>query len=283
MLNSALGIFFYLLLPNHWSWNLLSSSEKDIILDSCYRHNTTQCAYPAEYDREHGRKSSPESTKEGKLLQYALEKYSPSSVLEFGPGSGFYTRQVLSFPSVKRYHAIDIVQPCIEYVKAQVAAKQEDVKSSFICGDFLKYEFNHKYDLILFVSTLHHIPNRADYLAKCLSLLSHSGVVVAIEPAHNIVRILRLIWRFYKKYHKRSFWRNRDNLSTHHFMTMLEMNYIRKKCNMKINEIISFSFPGERFAPFAVGSEFGFGVCRRPSAISMFTNQIYISFSRNSE
>jgi 2-polyprenyl-3-methyl-5-hydroxy-6-metoxy-1,4-benzoquinol methylase len=242
-----------------------------------------QYVSPADYDREHRRKGPPESTKEGKLLKHALEEYSPSSVLEFGPGSGFYTKQIFSFPSVEEYHAIDIVQPCLDHVRAEVASKQDNIRASFICGDFLKHEFRQKYDLILFMSTLHHIPNRFEYLEKCSRLLSDRGVVVVIEPMHNIVRILQLIWRFCKKYHKKSFWHNRENLSTHHFITMLEMKHLTKKCNIKMNEIIFFSFTGEKFAPLAIRSKLGFLTCSRRNPISIFANQVYVSFSKNLE
>lgn len=281
MLNNTLGLLLYLLLPYRWSWNLMTDSEKEIILDACHRHNNVQYALPENYDRDHERKGSPESTKEGKLLQYALTKYSPSSVLEFGPGSGYYAKQIFCFSSIKKYHAIDIVQSCLEYVKAEVAAKHKEVKSSFIYGDFLKQEFSQKYDLILFMSTLHHIPNRIAYLEKCSSLLSDRGVVVVIEPRHNVLRILQLMWRFCRKYHKKSFWHNRENLSTHHFMTMLEIKYIRKKCNMKIDEIIFFSIMGERLVPFVLRSKLGFPACSRFNPFSTIASQIYVSFSRN--
>lgn len=279
MLNNTIGIFLYILLPNHWSWEyLLSNSEKKVILDACYRHNNVQYAIPENYDREHKRRGPPEWTKEGKLLQYTLKKYSPSSVLEFGPGSGFYAKQIFSFPSVKEYHAIDIVQPFLEYVKREIATKQDRIKSAFICDDFLKHEFGQKYDLILFISTLHHIPNRVEYLKKCSLLLSDRGVVIFIEPTHRFYRILKLLRDFYKEYHKKEFWSDRENLSTHHYITMLEVNYIRRKCNMKINEVIFFNI-GERYASFVSRSKLGFPVCSKFNPYSMFAGQIYVSFS----
>lgn len=279
MLNNAFGIFLYLLLPTHWVWRLLSNIEREIILDACYNHNNAQYALPENYDREHERQGSPESTEVGKFLQHALQKYSPGSVLEFGPGSGFFTRQIFNAPSVKQYCAVDIVQPCLDYVKEGIAAKQTRIKSEFICGDFLKQEFGQKYDLIIFMSTLHHIPNRVEYLKKCAALLSNRGTVIIIEPTHRVIRIFRLIWRFFRKYRKKSFWQNRNNLSTHSFITMLEIRHLRRKCNLKINEVVFFSIAGARFVPPILRSKIGFLHCSALNPISMLAQQIYVSFS----
>lgn len=280
MLNNTLGIFLYILLPNHWVWNLLSGSEKQIILDACYRHNNKQFAHPDEYDRDHNRHEAPEKTKEGKFLQHALDKYAPVSVLEIGVGSGFYARQIFNCPTVQEYHAVDIVQPFLEYVKREIADKQSRIKTAFYHEEFLKQEFGRKYDLILFMSTLHHIPNRLDYMKKCESILSDRGVIVIIEPTHRIIRISFLLWRFYKKYSKKSHWQNRDNLSTHSFITMLEINYLKRECGLKTDELKIFTIIGGRFIPFALHDFGGVATCGKLNPLSMFGHQIYASFSQ---
>jgi SAM-dependent methyltransferase len=268
------------MLPNHWVWNLLSSSEKQIILDACHHHNNMQYAQPDEYDRDHKRSETAETTKEGKLLQHTLEKYAPTSVLEIGVGSGFYARQIFNWPTVQEYHAVDIVQPCLEYVKREIADKQSRIKTAFFHEDFLKQEFGRKYDLILFMSTLHHIPNRLDYMKKCASILSDRGAIVIIEPTHRIIRLSLLLWRFLKKYGRKSYWEKRDNLSTHSFMTMLEINYLKRKCDLKINELKFFNIIGGRFIPFALHDTAGVGTCNKLNPLSIFGYQVYASFSQ---
>lgn len=44
----------------------------------------------------------------GRIIQYFLEKCCPKNVLEIGPGSGFFTKQIVEYPSVRKYIAYDI-------------------------------------------------------------------------------------------------------------------------------------------------------------------------------
>ncbi len=246
MLDNAFGIFLYLLLPNHWSWWLLTDSERQMVKDACFCHNNKQYLNPT-------KQPLLRPADNGKYLRYALNKYQPHSVLEIGIGYGRYCELILAHPTIETYHAIDIVQPCLVYVEQNIAIKQNRVQTSFIYGDFRKYEYAGKYDMILFNATLHHIPNRAEYVKKCTSLLSPNGVIIIIEPTHNIFRIGQLVIRYIKLYHKPAYWLNRENLSTHHFITMLEIRHVACKSQLCINEVVYFNsiYPHIPFHPLS--------------------------------
>ena len=281
MLNSAIGILFYYLLPNHLVWQMLSQGEKKIILDACYLHNNTQYARIQDYDSEHNRTLPAKETKEGKIVQYVLKKYSPSSVLEVGPGNGLYSRLILDYPSVKEYTAIDIVEPCINYIRNNVLLENEHSKTELICGDLLAQDFNNKkFSLIIFISSLHHIPYRTEVVKKCVSLLNENGYIVFIEARHGIPRILLLLRKFIKYYHKKEYWLNREHLSTHHSLTLLEIRHIAAKCKLRILELFFFTARGERYFKCFLDRRLSFSCWPHFIPLSLFSQYVYVSFSK---
>lgn len=96
MLNIRLGLLLYLLLPNDYSWGLLSDRAKERVLRANYFHNTHRPDYadPECYDSGRGFDVDDErgATPRGRIIQRFLQKYEPKTVLEVRPGSGFCTR-----------------------------------------------------------------------------------------------------------------------------------------------------------------------------------------------
>lgn len=277
MLNSYIGVLLYFILPYNYVWNLLSEEEKDMVLTGCYKWNNLRYVRPEDYDREHNITLPAGQTKEGKIIQYLLDKYSPSSVLDIGPGNGLYSRLFLDYPSVKEYTAVDIVESFIRYIEKNVISDNEKAKINLICGDFLKYSFNKKFDLIIFLSTLHHIPNRVDFIKKCASLLSERGRIVFVEPRHGIPRIWQLIRKYFKYYCKKSFWLNRDNFRTHHSLTFTEIKYLARKCGLKISELSFFSMArGDRHLSRIFKPKIGFFSCSHFIPFSLFAQYVYV-------
>ena len=280
MLNSVFGILLYYFLPNHVVWKMLSAQEKQIVLQSCELHNNIHYDKPENYDAEHNRSESADQTREGKLLLDVFKTCPLSSVLEIGPGNGFYTRLLLNQPALERYVGIDIVRPFVEHVKTRVFPDYPGRAAEVVCGQFLEYAFDSTFDLILFVSSLHHIPDRAAYFRKCAALLNPGGRIVVIEPKHGFWRIVQLLKKFTKTHYKRSYWMNRRNLSTHHFLTLSEARSLARAGGLTMTRFFSFAFRGERYFPKGACSRFGFAGLEYIPLLHLFATQVFVEFEK---
>jgi SAM-dependent methyltransferase len=153
-----------------------------------------------------------------------LLAHNPSTILEIGPGSGFYTRLICEYTTVRKYTAIDIVRPFLDYLEPRlqnmVQAQQLD-SYQLIHDDFMQIALEPA-DLIVMLSAVHHIPNRIELFQKLSTCLTTNGYIICIEPTHYLSRMLHLTYRYLKRYHKREFWSNYRNLGTHAFCTYEE-------------------------------------------------------------
>lgn len=282
MLNSYIGVFLYLVLPNHLMWRFLSDNERAMLLNSTRLHNNLQYAQPGSYDRDHLRHIPASETKEGKIVNWVLNAYSPASVLEIGPGNGFYSRLFLDYASVKTYTAIDIVEPFIEYMRKNVIRGDDPSKVKLIYGNFLENRFDSRFDLIIFIASLHHIPNRVEVTRKCASLLTKNGRIVFIEPRHGIPRIIQLFRKYVKHYHKNEFWMNRNNFSSHHFLAFSEIKHIARTCKLKIARLFFYSIiKGDRHLKNILKPKIGFFSCRHFVPLSLFAQFVYVVFEKD--
>ncbi len=282
MLNSHLGVFLYFMLPNHLMWRLLATDEKAALLESTRLHNNAQYANPGSYDRDHMRFIPAGETKEGRIVSWAIGSYSPSSVLEIGPGNGFYARLFLDSPNLINYTAIDIVKPFIEYIAKEVIRADDRVKSELICGDFLRTEFKRKFDMIVFINSIHHIPNRTEFMQKCVSHLSENGCILLIEPRHGISRITQLCLKYIKYYSRKKFWADRNNFSSHHFLTFSEIRHIAKKCRLRVSHLFFYSIiKGDRQLANIFKPKIGFFSCRHFVPLSLFAQFVYAVFEKD--
>jgi SAM-dependent methyltransferase len=258
MLNNRLGVFLYLLLQNRWSWNLLSTEEKGIIHKANYDHNNFRPDYknPEKYETGlidegvnwdtfdfHLRGKEDEIV----ILRDYLTAHNPRSVLEVGPGSGFYSRQICEFSSVKEYVACDINNGFLQYLAPRLDQVKR-MKSSFHYtlhnGDFKEIDLP-RVDSIVLMNTVHHIPDRLllfDMLRKALTV---GGSIICVDPAHYFSRIVTLLRKYFRFMHKPDYWLNRNNLSTHHFCTLSEFKNIGSQVNLRISRewFCGFSWP----------------------------------------
>jgi len=235
MLSNPLGIAAYLLLRNDWSWWLLSDSERAIVREANRSHNTERDDYsdPTQYGLERMEEGdnwdsmAPRTSSErGRLLARTLEKEQPRSVLEIGPGAGFLSRMLCEYPTVRHYTAVDIGQSFLDYleIRTKTITKPEKFESQFLCGDIEVLEtLERKYDLIVLMSVVHHIPDRNHLFRLLKGCLSENGCIVCYDPSHYLPRICELARKMmHSRYLSRDFYMNRRNLSTHHFCTVGE-------------------------------------------------------------
>jgi len=152
-----------------------------------------------------------------------------STILDVGCGNGTLSR--LLAHDNKMIMGIDTNKFSINV--ANQNNKYNNVK--FIEADFLKYNFkNEKYDVIIFVASIHHM-NMEKALIKAKKLLNTHGRIIIVGLAKPstiidyIIEILRIIPCFFlskMKNHQTS-----EELNIDTCYTVLTMNEIRRICN----------------------------------------------------
>lgn len=247
MLNSKIGILRYLFLRNDKVWKRLSHEDKLLVLKANRLHNTERPDYanPELYGKSRlagGENwSSSENRlelKRGIILSQVLENVKPEKVLEVGPGAGFYTRYICERDCVKEYVGLDIGKVFLDYLEPhlkRIVKNKPGFSFRLICDDFSNLNYHNHFDLIVFLSTVHHIPNRVELFTKVSQFLKGEGAVLCIEPAHYFPRKLTLIRRL-PRYLRKSFYSKDENLSTHHMCAFEEFKEICKKSGLRIDK-----------------------------------------------
>ena len=77
----------------------------------------------------------------------------------------------------------------------------DNITSELIIQDFLSYESNKKYDLILTNTCLEHVKDDAMFINKCNSYLQTNGKVIHIIPSNWGLYLF--LWHGYRQYNKR--------------------------------------------------------------------------------
>lgn len=280
MLKSAIGSLLYRLLPNHIVWKRLNDEEKQLVFDACSIHNNAHYANPGQYDTEHKRSEDVLATYEGRILKESLREFKPQTVLEVGPGTGYYLPIVLGQDSVVSYLGIDIVKPFLQYIEKNVVNQYPGKKIVLHYGTIFDCDVKEKYNLILFVSALHHIPNRADVIKKCSEMLSDGGRILIIEPRHGIPRVVQIIYKFIREYHKESHWKNKINYSTHHSICLSEVKALSRIPHLMIEDMKFFCYKGDRFFREICKTKYGGLFLKYIPIIHLFSRQIFVVYKK---
>lgn len=253
MLNTSFGFLLYLLLRNDNSWGLLSDEEKTKVFEANCNHNTTRDDYANPEMYGCGRNEGGENWDSfclhdndcrGQNLKDILERKKPASVLEIGPGAGFYTRLICVHKSVKHYTAIDIGGAFLEYLRPRLENVKQNKSFSYelVQGEAVGTDLADKYDFIVLLSAVHHIPNRLELFEKLNSLLLNDGVIYCFDPSHYIPRIKNVIKKcLFDGYLRKSFYSN--NYGTHHMCSLGEYKKILRAIPELSIEKIIFQLP----------------------------------------
>ena len=245
MLKNYLGVILYYLLPSHLSYNLLSDDDKLIIDEANFSHNNYRKDYFDPLKYQNGKSWYTNITKQNddyrgykKIIESVLQN-NPQSILEIGFGTGYYTKNLIRNNSTKYYCGIDINTNFVEFMKKIFIEENIDKKINYnlIQGDISKTKnHNRKYDLVIFISSFHHIFHRKFVFETLYEITNKNATVIMIEPTHYLPRIAKILFKGFVKYFKKKSWSNKNNLSTHHFITIDEIkSYINKK--FEINKI----------------------------------------------
>jgi len=163
MLNNSIGVFFYLLLQNRWSWALLKEEEREIIFEANECHNNDRQDYSWEsyqgsknWDSEDDRAGSYRIGW-GPWIMKFLEEKKPRSILEIGPGSGYFSKIICEHKSVSSYYGLEINKNFSDYLNRKLKNLQKNnFKYKIIQGDWKSTDLP-KVDAIVILSALHHI------------------------------------------------------------------------------------------------------------------------------
>lgn len=87
-----------------------------------------------------------------------LEKYAKNgSILDLGCGPG-NTANELAATAYESYVGVDISEVALEKARKRTLANGRESKNTFFRGDFVNYEPNEKFDVILFRESMYHVP-----------------------------------------------------------------------------------------------------------------------------
>jgi len=112
----------------------------------------------------------------------------PKHLLEVGCGAGFTARYLAD--SYETYTGVDYSSELIRYAEHYNRGPQR----SFVCSNINGFSASRKFDVILMIGVLHHMPDPAETLARLRSLLAPEGVVIANEPQRGNPVISSLRW-----------------------------------------------------------------------------------------
>lgn len=118
-----------------------------------------------------------------------------TSFLEIGCGSGFVLSELQR--TGMNLTGIDVNIEGLKLARTRT-------KAELICGDFLKNNFNDKYDAIGIFDVLEHIKNEEQFIKKCFKSLNSDGYLYIAVPADmKLWSVLDEISGHYRRYNKK--------------------------------------------------------------------------------
>tara|TARA_B100001057_G_scaffold335609_1_gene336325 strand:- start:6185 stop:7108 length:924 start_codon:yes stop_codon:yes gene_type:complete len=116
-----------------------------------------------------------------KHLQFFINNSKLSqSYLEIGPGHGLFAYYAFkNLKNLKNFHVIDISKTSLKLTKnfLELFLKNNQVKTKYIYGDFVKKKINTKYDVIVCGEVIEHVSNPDKLLKRIHYYLNSKGKV----------------------------------------------------------------------------------------------------------
>jgi SAM-dependent methyltransferase len=200
LLSSRVGLAIYKLLPNRLAWACLSEKERACVARGNVFGNTRRADYadPAQYQAGVGFDTlDGHRLRNRHQLQAFLDRVRPASVLEVGPGSGYLTRMIVTYPTVQRYVGTDINGAFLDYIHPRVTALRPDLSTDFVEGTVADVPAE-LFDAAVLCSVVHHIPDRDALFREVGARLRSGGRVLAVDPTHYVLQILKIIRKISK-------------------------------------------------------------------------------------
>ena len=246
------GFFLYQILRNDLGWALLNETNREWVHRANLFINTERPEYAKPGTKQGAltfdNYQEPVNDVKGTLLMEYLEQYQPKSVIEIGPGTGFLTGKIADFPSVSKYTGLDINPNFIEFLQPRLeklAERKPGFEFELIAGDFKEEEMAPG-DSVIFLSAVHHIPDRVELFESIARVLQPGGTMFSMEPTHYIPRMLLILRKFLRGNYGKAFRETYRSMGTHNFCTKEEFERVfRKVGGLSIEECqyIRFEFP----------------------------------------
>ena len=114
-------------------------------------------------------------------LNYHIDSIKFDSVLEVGPGSGIWTKQVIRKNPNARFELVDISKDMLEHCKINLGERKN---IDYVCEDFMDYNVKDKKDLFVSIRAFRYIKNKRRFLEKVYDILDNNGngIIVTWMP-----------------------------------------------------------------------------------------------------
>jgi 2-polyprenyl-3-methyl-5-hydroxy-6-metoxy-1,4-benzoquinol methylase len=251
------------MLRNDWVWSRLSEAERAFVKahNEYWNNNARGYKDPAAYQGQRGQSfftpGNRSATWKGREIEKFLLKNRPRRVLEIGPGSGYYSRQIVDQSFVEGYAASDINSGFLDFIESGIREHPRGSSVKFERATISQLHRIRPVDAILVLSALHHVPDRPEFVNELAKSLNPGGVIFFYEPSHSLLRILELALSYARHgWYRTSVVRRRNNYMTHHFCTVGETMSIARITSLRLLDLnlkCPFPLPKIRVvqAPFA--------------------------------
>ena len=285
---SSTKSLLYIFLRNDYAWSILSENQKQLIRDVNSKYNVIREDY---FDiKKFGVSRQKDGERwdtydlnvllknkvkgeDAKYLLNALNKFQPKDVLEIGSGPGLFSKLVYSFSSVRSLTINDINPYFLEYIIACEKQSSSSKELKAISGNLINQDIKNDFDMIVIISSLHHIPERDLLLKKLERHLRKDGVMIICEPSYYLKRIYHLLKKI-PMFLDRGYRRNQNNYSTHSMCTIGEYKSIVRKCSFLKIEDIDFNTIGKNWPFFKRFKSFFFRM--------LLSERIFVTFQKKS-
>ena len=114
-------------------------------------------------------------------------KFARGRVLDIACGVGYGTYEMNKFVSdkVTQFVGVDISDDCIQYAKK----RYKDKKITYITEDAMKFSDSQKFDTIVSLETIEHLPNPKLFIDHLIALLAPNGRIIGSAPITPTVDI----------------------------------------------------------------------------------------------
>lgn len=201
-------------------------------------------------------------------ITHHLKKFDYDVCLEFGPGSGIFTTLIYRRNSRAEFDLMDISEEMKNQFKLEM---RQQPNVNYIVDDFIKYDFNKKYDFFFSVRSIEYIEDKEIFFRKLDKVIKSngSGIIITKNPHYGIKK---------SGWHKR--WQHSGKITVEDMKTKLIEHGFEQ---IKIYPVIIRLPIIERF--FIGLSEIVFNkVFTKPitDKILPYTESYLVAFSRNS-
>lgn len=98
------------------------------------------------------------------------------SILEIGCGAGFSAQYLNG--KFERFVGLDYSEKLIEYAEKH----NSSMHTQFVCKNINEFKTEEKFDVILMIGVLHHIPDAGHVIENLKKYLKDNGVIIVNEP-----------------------------------------------------------------------------------------------------